>query len=69
MFFVTEQRHLADTKMKLDDNSTVQRQLNEAASYAEMDLRNKQMQQNIEVNLKYIKNISSLMPMPNKVVI
>lgn len=43
-----EQRHLADTQMRLGDNSEVQRQLNEAASYAEMDLRSKQMQQNIE---------------------
>ncbi|XP_060559661.1 trichohyalin-like isoform X3 [Ruditapes philippinarum] len=45
-----EQRHLADTKMRLEDNSTVQRQLNEAASYAEMDLTNKKMQQNIEAH-------------------
>lgn len=47
---IPEQRHLADTQMRLEDNSNVQRQLNEAASHAEMDLRSKQMQQNIEVS-------------------
>ncbi|WAQ97597.1 hypothetical protein MAR_030287 [Mya arenaria] len=45
-----DQRHLKSTLIRLDDNSNVQRDLNEAAFHAEMDLRSKQMQQNIEVH-------------------
>jgi len=45
-----DQRHLKSTLIRLDDNSAVQRELNEAAFHAEMDLRSKQMQQNIEVS-------------------
>ena len=48
--YVSEQRHLADTQMRLDDNSNVQKQLNEAAFHAEMDLKTKMMQNNIEVS-------------------
>ena len=48
-FLLTEQRHLTDTQMRLADNSNVQRQLNESAFHAEMDLKSKQMQQDLQV--------------------
>ncbi|KAL3877890.1 hypothetical protein ACJMK2_035534, partial [Sinanodonta woodiana] len=44
-----EQRHLTDTQMRLADNSNVQRQLNEAAFHAEMDLKARQIDQKVEV--------------------
>ncbi|KAL4239220.1 hypothetical protein ACF0H5_000037 [Mactra antiquata] len=57
-----EQRHLADTQMRLDDNSNVQHELNEAAFHAEMDLKSKQMQQNIEAhNTRRVKLLKSHM--------
>lgn len=48
-FFLTEQRHLTDTQFRLVDNSSIQKQLNEAAEYAEMDLKAKQIDKNVEV--------------------
>ncbi|XP_052240434.1 trichohyalin-like isoform X2 [Dreissena polymorpha] len=45
-----DQRQLKSTLIRLDDNSNTQRELNEAAFHAEMDLRSKQMQQNIEAH-------------------
>lgn len=47
--FLTEQRHLTDTQFRLVDNSNIQKQLNEAAEYAEMDLKAKQIDKNVEV--------------------
>lgn len=47
--FWTEQRHLTDTQFRLVDNSSIQKQLNEAAEYAEMDLKAKQIDKNVEV--------------------
>lgn len=47
--FLTEQRHLTDTQFRLVDNSSIQKQLNEAAEYAEMDLKAKQIDKNVEV--------------------
>ena len=35
--------------MRLDDNSNTQRELNQEAFHTDMDLKSKQMQQNIEV--------------------
>lgn len=49
IFFLTEQRHLTDTQFRLVDNSSIQKQLNEAAEYAEMDLKAKQIDKNVEV--------------------
>lgn len=46
---LTEQRHLTDTQFRLVDNSSIQKQLNEAAEYAEMDLKAKQIDKNVEV--------------------
>ncbi|XP_071130925.1 uncharacterized protein LOC143044628 isoform X2 [Mytilus galloprovincialis] len=43
-----ETRHLTDTQFRLTDNSNTQRQLNEAALHAEMDLKAKQIQQKLE---------------------
>ena len=48
-FFFTENRHLTDTQFRLSDNSNTQRQLNEAAFHAEMDLKAKQIEQKLEV--------------------
>lgn len=48
-FFLAEQRHLTDTQFRLVDNSSIQKQLNEAAEYAEMDLKAKQIDKNVEV--------------------
>ncbi|KAK3090170.1 hypothetical protein FSP39_009693 [Pinctada imbricata] len=45
-----EQRHLTDTQFRLDDNSSIQRQLNEAAVNAEMDLKAKQIDQKLEAH-------------------
>ncbi|KAK3592660.1 hypothetical protein CHS0354_015960 [Potamilus streckersoni] len=45
-----EQRHLTDTQMRLADNSNVQRQLNEAAFHAEMDLKARQIDQKVEAH-------------------
>lgn len=47
--FFTENRHLTDTQFRLSDNSNTQRQLNEAAFHAEMDLKAKQIEQKLEV--------------------
>lgn len=44
-----EQRHLTDTQFRLVDNSSIQKQLNEAAEYAEMDLKAKQIDKNVEM--------------------
>lgn len=49
VIFLTEQRHLTDTQFRLVDNSSIQKQLNEAAEYAEMDLKAKQIDKNVEV--------------------
>jgi len=49
VLFFSEQRHLTDTQFRLDDNSNTQRQLNEAAFHANLDLKAKQIQQNVEV--------------------
>lgn len=49
LLFLTEQRHLTDTQFRLVDNSSIQKQLNEAAEYAEMDLKAKQIDKNVEV--------------------
>ena len=46
-----EQRHLTDTQIRLEDNTNVQRQLNETARYAELDLRAKQIDQRLEVTI------------------
>ena len=43
-----ENRHLTDTQFRLSDNSNTQRQLNEAAFHAEMDLKAKQIEQKLE---------------------
>lgn len=49
LLLLTEQRHLTDTQFRLVDNSSIQKQLNEAAEYAEMDLKAKQIDKNVEV--------------------
>jgi hypothetical protein len=46
----SEQRHLTDTQFRLVDNSNIQKQLNEAAEYAEMDLKAKQIDKNVDVS-------------------
>lgn len=50
LFFFSEQRHLTDTQFRLVDNSNIQKQLNEAAEYAEMDLKAKQIDKNVDVS-------------------
>lgn len=55
-----EQRHLTDTQFRLVDNSSIQKQLNEAAEYAEMDLKAKQIDKNVEThNLRRIHLMNS----------
>ena len=49
-----EQRHLTDTQIRLEDNTNVQRQLNETARYAEMDLRAKKIDQRLEVTVELL---------------
>lgn len=47
--------------MRLGDNSEVQRRLNEAAFHAEMDLKSKQMKQNVVVSTFPICNLNILL--------
>ncbi|XP_061168161.1 trichohyalin-like isoform X2 [Saccostrea echinata] len=55
-----EQRHLTDTQFRLVDNSNIQKQLNEAAEYAEMDLKAKQIDKNVEAhNMRRIHLMNS----------
>lgn len=55
-----EQRHLTDTQIRLEDNTSVQRQLNETARYAEMDLRAKHIDQRLEAhNAKRVQRLQT----------
>ncbi|XP_048761242.1 trichohyalin-like isoform X2 [Ostrea edulis] len=55
-----EQRHLTDTQFRLVDNSNIQKQLNEAAEYAEMDLKAKQIDKNVDAhNMRRIHLMNS----------
>lgn len=45
-----EQRHLTDTQIRLEDNTTTQRQLNNSAYNAGMDLKAKQIDQKIQAH-------------------
>ncbi|XP_013420487.1 myosin-11 [Lingula anatina] len=45
-----EGRHLQDTQIRLEDNSNIQRQLNQAALHAELDLKAKQIEQNLHAH-------------------
>nr|KAG5701215.1 hypothetical protein BaRGS_008591 [Batillaria attramentaria] len=57
-----EQRHLTDTQIRLEDNTNVQRQLNETARYAELDLRAKQIDQRLEAhNAKRVQRLQTHM--------
>lgn len=57
-----EQRHLTDTRMRLDDNSNTQRELNQEAFHTDMDLKSKQMQQNIEAhNARRVSQLQTFM--------
>ncbi|KAL8564067.1 hypothetical protein ACOMHN_034544 [Nucella lapillus] len=55
-----EQRHLTDTQIRLDDNTSVQRQLNETARHADMDLKAKQIDQRLEAhNAKRVQQLQT----------
>ncbi|XP_005091012.1 trichohyalin [Aplysia californica] len=45
-----EQRHLTDTQIRLEDNTTTQRQLNDSAFHAGMDLKARQIDQKVEAH-------------------
>ncbi|XP_021343096.1 trichohyalin-like [Mizuhopecten yessoensis] len=57
-----EQRHLTDTQFRLDDNSNIQRQLNEAAFHANLDMKARQIDQKLEAhNARRINKLVSTM--------
>ncbi|KAK7111931.1 trichohyalin-like isoform X2 [Littorina saxatilis] len=57
-----EQRHLTDTQIRLEDNTNVQRQLNETARYADMDLKAKQIDQRLKAhNAKRVNRLATSM--------
>ncbi|XP_076458862.1 uncharacterized protein LOC143292457 isoform X1 [Babylonia areolata] len=57
-----EQRHLTDTQIRLEDNTNVQRQLNETARHADMDLKAKQIDQRLEAhNAKRVQRLQTSM--------
>ncbi|XP_033742721.1 trichohyalin-like isoform X2 [Pecten maximus] len=57
-----EQRHLTDTQFRLDDNSNIQRQLNEAAFHANLDMKARQIDQKLEAhNARRVNLLSSTM--------
>ncbi|KAK3760560.1 hypothetical protein RRG08_022843 [Elysia crispata] len=57
-----EQRHLTDTQIRLEDNTTTQRQLNNSAYNAGMDLKAKQIDQKIQAhNTRRVNLLSSSM--------
>ncbi|XP_060071550.1 trichohyalin-like [Ylistrum balloti] len=57
-----EQRHLTDTQFRLDDNSNIQRQLNEAAFHANLDMKARQIDQKLEAhNARRINQLASTM--------
>ncbi|XP_067672325.1 trichohyalin-like [Haliotis asinina] len=45
-----EQRHLTDTQIRLEDNTTIQRSLNTAAVNADLDLKARQIEQRLEAH-------------------
>lgn len=49
-----EHRRLTDTQMRLSDNVSTQRQLNDAARFADMDLRAKKIDQRLQVCYMYL---------------
>ncbi|XP_076454230.1 uncharacterized protein LOC143289165 [Babylonia areolata] len=57
-----EQRRLTDTQIRLEDNTSTQRQLNETARHADMDLRAKQLEQRLEAhNAKRVSRLQTSM--------
>ncbi|KAL8619183.1 hypothetical protein ACOMHN_049965 [Nucella lapillus] len=57
-----EQRHLTGTQIRLEDNTTIQRQLNQTARHAEMDLKARQLQQRLQAhNAKRIQRLQTSM--------
>ncbi|RUS79894.1 hypothetical protein EGW08_012332 [Elysia chlorotica] len=57
-----EQRHLTDTQIRLEDNTTTQRQLNNSAYNAGMDLKAKQIDQKIQAhNTRRVNLLSTSM--------
>ncbi|GFN96332.1 myosin-11-like [Plakobranchus ocellatus] len=57
-----EQRHLTDTQIRLEDNTTTQRHLNNSAYNAGMDLKAKQIDQRIQAhNTRRVNLLSSSM--------
>ncbi|KAL5018192.1 hypothetical protein ScPMuIL_003914 [Solemya velum] len=54
-----EQRHLADTQIRLEDNTSTQRQLNKAAVHAELDKKVKEIEHKVEIhNARRVQQLS-----------
>ena len=51
----TEVRHLKDTRSQLKGNRSEQKQLNEAATHAEMDHQSRQIDHKIQVRVHLFK--------------